>query len=567
MRRWLRPIGLAVGLTFFAGIGQLRAQAMTLCLEGSRSVVGAIPPDTAPWSAIMRAAVAEMRDRAAGASPRDAAVLSCVAAELLKRLGDARADAEFRAAIATDPANPELWFLYGDYLRGFRGPGRSLVPAAERRYYEALRRFPAGRQPTCPESELACLIRRSLVALYERDGLPFGGAALEQPHVFLSVQGFGGRFADQANEVDDVRDFTSEMLYASHDVLARELNDDSLRLFLRPRDQVDVLTRLRFRYNPLPAIDVYHRHRVLWGSQIADFRVPDRVTDVQVETIGVGLESVFGSRLVDVLLRGDVRGSRRWGLIEYLPRAREDVASLSARTVLTRPVGPDRIDLELVLAIDDIAQQIAQPIERSLHVVAPTLRYRSYRRLTGSGPFEQRIAPRGVEGFIGLAHYNERFGSAELRKRDRFLGVTVRGLPGVRPGQSFDITVQPTRLTAERAGRDSSGLSLDPLRTSTVRLLGTILYRVADHENQLDLRLLPRIVFVNFVLTGHHDFQDDGPGAYRSFLMGGGFDARIATPEPGAGATLLVSARYDLQRFFALERTQHHASLSLSVGF
>ena len=75
-------------------------------------------------------------------------------AELMKQIGDYRAQDYYEKAIKADEAEPGYELFYADYLRNFRGPSRPLFPEAERHYFEALRKYlklaqhiDAGRSP------------------------------------------------------------------------------------------------------------------------------------------------------------------------------------------------------------------------------------------------------------------------------------------------------------------------------------------------------------------------------------------------------------------------------------
>src|SRR5215204_5792449 len=58
-------------------------------------------------------------------------------AELMKRVGDLRADEYYQKTIAADDTEPAYELFYADYLRNFRGPGRPLFPDAEKHYLRA----------------------------------------------------------------------------------------------------------------------------------------------------------------------------------------------------------------------------------------------------------------------------------------------------------------------------------------------------------------------------------------------------------------------------------------------
>jgi hypothetical protein len=497
----------------------------------------------------------------------------CILAELMKRVGDPQAARYYQQAITTDPSEPEYRWLFGDYYRSFRGPQQALFPQAEDQYHRALEEIQERqRKGLAPDRDKITERRviRSLVALYERDGLPLlDRIDRGRPFAFLSSQNTIARLLTDVGEVDEVRDFTSEALFASSgDRLNRSLSREELRGIIRGKEQFDTLNRLRVRYMDLPVLDVFFQHRKLEDAQITNFFEPGRFNDVKLNLWGASLEKPLDwYPLFDVLVRGEFRQAWRKGVIEFLPDAKEEILSGVGKVVLSRFVGPDKVNLETSIAYDDIDQEVPNPIKRKVLIIAPSIRYQFFRPLPLFGeprPFEWSVAPRNSEVFAGVALNTEKFGEVDVKKQDLFLGVSIKHM-SIRKGQTFDITIQPTLFTSEREGIRSTGLPVEPLGNRQYRTFFSLLYRLYDRENDPDH--VPDLAFLNLVLLGSHDLGVKGPKDFENFKIGAGLDAKFIIKALQGGTTFLASARYEFQRFFRLDKGGHLFLVNLSMGF
>lgn len=511
----------------------------------------------------IRARVEELLSRVADRpDPRDRAFGYCTIAELMKRVGDTRAMESYEKAIQTDGDVAEYSLLYGDYLRTFRGPEEPLFAAAEAAYREAL-----GKAAGDPET--GAKVERSLIALYERDGLPLlGRIDRGTPHLFFSTQNTVGRLVNDIGEVDDMRDAAVDALVAgSRERLNRTLSPPELRGLVHAGSRVDTLHRVRVRSGKWPVIDGFVGYRALGSRQITSYFEPNQFSDVRVSTVGVAVAKPFSAYPVfDVVLRGKVHRSNREGLVEFLPDAKELATSVVAQAVFSRFVGPDKVNIEIAAVSESIDQQVAQPIRRHVVLAAPTVRYQLFRRTFRSAPFERPIAPRGSELFVGALYRKEAFGPSDIVSRDFFGGVSLKGVAGFREGQSFDLTVQPTLFSSERSvnGRVPP---VDALRSRQYCTFVTWLYRLVDRENERDVRHLPPLVFVNLVVAGGHGVGLEGPNEFGMIRAGGGVDVKLVSRALQGGTTLLVSGRYELHRYARLGRREHLAFVNLSMGF
>ena len=497
-------------------------------------------------------------------TPRDSARANCVLAELMKRAGQARAEEFYRRAITQEPANPEFHWLFGDYLRNYRGAGQSLVPRAQREYLAALQSIPVPAR-SCPQTTLVCWIDRSLIALYDRDGLPVGRSLSSgDPVAFLSVQGSSGESLPGSSE-DDVRALTSEAAFAaSPERLNGALTNAERLALIRRSPDTEALGRLRIRYAQAPMVEVSAGGQNLDRAQNTSFKMPGVFNDVSVRSAGVALEAPLGFYpLFDATIRGDYRWVSRRGLIEFLQDASEDVRSADVNVALSRLFGPYKASIEMTLAGDDIDQLIARPVARQLRIAAPNVRLEWYPEAA----YERRIAPRSSEFFAGSAFASETFGLATQRRTDVFAGLAMRAFRGLGPEQSFDVTIQATRYESWRTGVDTAGQPLARLHNAQVRWNGALVYRVFDRENRIDIRELPSLVFLHLLVTGGPDHAFIGAEDYVSTRGGVGAAAKLVSRELNGGTSFLVSAKYEVHRYTALGRDEALFHVSLGMGF
>mgnify|MGYP001407195110 CR=1 FL=1 len=482
---------------------------------------------------------------------------SCVIGEVLKRLGDPEADAFYRKAVTGDPSNAEYRLLYGDYLRNYRGPEQPLVGAAATQYYAGLR---------TADDQQAKQIRRSLIALYERDGLLLTGPIDERGiRLFFSSQNTGARSPEDPGNVDLMRTLVAgALLAASPERLNRPLTSSEIDALIRNTWRGQLLERLRVRVGATN-VDAYVEGHGGSGAQVADYRRVFSSANANVILGGVGVEHVMDLYpAFDLMVRGDVRWGSRYGLVESAPDAHESVRSIVGKAVASRFVGPDKINVELTVGRDDITQQVASPIERALDVVGVTARYQFYRPLLGSTPHNRPIAARGSELFAGVAHQKETFGSVDVAKRDLFAGVSFKGLPA-GGAHSFDVTVQPTIFRFNRSARTTSAGPVDPFDNEQLETYATVLYRLVDRENDR-CGDPPRLLFLNIVGLFSVGSARVGPAMFDRTRAGAQLDAKLVGRQQG-GVTWLVSGRYERQRFAQLNRNEHVLSVSLNMGF
>ncbi len=498
----------------------------------------------------------------------------CIIAELMKRVGDYQAEDYYKKAIGASPDEPAYELFYADYLRNFRGAQRPLFPEAEEHYYKALKKLEELKQKKHRKAfdvETQRRVERGLIALYQQDGLPLlcwksdiiePKRVLERPFVFFSTIDKYAKQTTDFDEVDDVRDFTSEALFASSKMrLNRALTEDELKNVIRSKKQCETLNRLRFRYRYRPALDIFYRYREIDDAQITNFFEPNKYNDVNLNEYGMAIEKPLGfSQYFDLFLKGTFKRTKREGIIEFLPDTKEDINHFEAKTALSRFFGPNKANLELTYVFQDIDPDIANPPKRDRQIFASTLVL--LRPL-----YELRFETRGLEIFGGIVHDKEKFGHVDVRKNDYFVGASLKGFELSEQLNTFDVTIQPTIFTSEVEGDKSQD-------NSQYRTNFTLLYRICDEEK---VPGIPKKVmgtypaFLHLAIAIRHDIAIDGPKDFESFKAGIELNTKFFIRSFGEtkvfGTTFLASLGYYYQHFHRLDRDLNLFSFNISMGF
>lgn len=480
-------------------------------------------------------------------------------AELMKRVGDLRADEYYQKAIAADDTEPAYEMFYADYLRNFRGPGRPLFPDAEKHYLRAqkkLKQIDDKQRPWDPITDQR--VERGLVALYQEDGLPI--INLHQKDIarpllsFSSINRFA-QFTGDFDNVDDVRAFTSEALLASSR-LNQSLSDDVLRRIIRVKQQGETLNRFRLRYNALPLVEVSYQYRGIERAQITNFFEPNKFNPIHLNEFGVSIEKPFAvSGQFDLLLSGSYRRAKREGLIEFLPHNKEHIKQYEGRAALSRFFGPDKSIVETIYVFQDIDQAVATPIRRSRRIVGGKFTYELLRFSLDSA-YRKRFETRGIHFFAGVLDDRERFGTARLVKNDYFVGSSLKG-------DSYEITVQPTIFTSKVDGVSNQ------LRNSQYRTNFNFLWRIKDEEKQPGLPEKLRWLnpaFIHLAVPFKHDVAIRGLNKFENYNIGIALNAKFFRTG-SQRTTFLMSAGYQYQRFYKLNRSLNLLSFNVSMGF
>lgn len=533
--------------------------AQSACATESQRLVFKRDPASQRVIPLSRAELADLASRLM-AQPRSAdspGLLDCETAEVLRRRGDARADSYYRLAIAADPNNGEFRLLFGDFLRNYRGPEQPLVDAASDQYYAGL---------ATGDVFIRNQIRRSLIALFERDGVALDSRIDEKrPTFFFSTQNVAARTTDDLGNVDAIRSLTSAALFLESPArTGRRLTTAQAAALVRNDWRGGWLERGRARIGTA-VLDFSLLRREASQTQVTQFFDPTSRNDVQVLLGGIGVEEVTSLYpLFDVMVRGDFTTGRRTGLIEFRPDDAERSHSFDGHAVLSRFAGPDKINLELGMGRDWITQRTTAPIDRGVNRVSATVRYQVFRPLLGSRPYERPVAARGSEFFVGTAHATEAFAEIDVERRDAFAGFSVKGLPA-GGSHSLDVTVQPTFFSSRNRDRLTDAIA-ELMTHRQVETFATVLYRVVDRENVRNVEDLPPLVFLNVVGVFSIGRAETGPSYFERTRAGAQLDAKLVGRQRG-GMTWLLSARYERQRFSRLDRNDNTFLATANLGF
>ncbi len=508
----------------------------------------------------------------------------CVRAEVKRRLGDYSAEDAYEKAIELDPDEAGYEILYAEYLRNFRGAGTPLFERAERHFLAAKVKFEQAGY--LAESRIGQLTQRGLINLYQTDGASFpvrgqeiyqerssrgnpaGSLTLERPVLFFStINEFADRTTDP-DEVDDSRNFTSEVLFAESAArLNRSLTKDELRRVLRKKEQFDTFNRLRYRPGKfVTAADVFFRYRHIDDAQITNFFEPNDFNDLELYEFGVALEKSFTvGKEYDAFVRGSYKRIDREGLIEFRPDHNEDINHFEVNAALSHFVGPDKLTLDATYVYQDIDPNISNFPDRDRQIVAGGISYlvaRPSRLFPNIANYQdQRFQTRGLDLFAGFLFDRDSFGSVDIDKWDYFVGGSLKGFG---PDNSLDLTIQPTIFTS--SVDDDSNQDNAQYRTNVV-----LLYRIVDEERNPGIpepvlgRLHP--AFVHLTVPFRHDVDIDGPDSYENWAIGVDLSSKFFLNEKGFGATFLASAGYTFQRFYNLNESVHQFQVRLTMGF
>jgi hypothetical protein len=481
----------------------------------------------------------------------------CVVAELMKRVGDYSATIHYNNAIKAKDDEPLYEYLLAEYLRNFRGALHPLFQESEKHYYQALLKLKRKEDKQPFDFIIEELIKRGLAALSQTDGFPVlnkksdmvrSGEFIERPVLYLTQVFDYARNTSDFDRRSEVRDFTSESLFSgSGQRLNRDLTVEELRGIIRAKDQFETFERLRFRYGGGPVVDFTYKYREIDQAQITNFFEPNKFNDVKLSEYGISVEKSFDAHAFDLYMGGSFKRARRVGAIEFLPRAKEDINQVEANAVISRFIGPDKINIELAYVFQDINEDRPNPQKRDRSIYAGKFTYQLFRQAL-QRVYESRFTTRGIDLFGGVSHDNETFGVVDVNRNDYFIGASVKGF------ERFDLTVQPTLFTSD--------VKTDPTqRNVQFRTNATLLIRLLDEEKRSE-----NPAFLHLVVPFSRDLAIVGPNTYENYRLGIALNAKLFAT--GRHRTTFLSAiRYDYQNFHRLRKGSHLYGINFSLGF
>jgi hypothetical protein len=537
-------------------------------------------------TAEVEAEIAKRLENPPGADedPLDQARFDCVTAELMRRVGDARAARFYESAITHAPAEPgfELW--YGYYLRNVRGPRHPLDEEAEAHYHQGLDKMRAVRAAGATlefDDITQSWLQRGLLNLYQEDGLPLLGSkafpyaenGANRIGAAATVMLRGSRDTNEFGIIDDARRFAAEAAFAaSAQRLNRPLDDDELRGIIRTPMRNDLFTRLRLRVPVLGTVDASYERLRAPGSQISAYTAPNSFGDVAVDSYAVGWHRTLNLYpLFDVMLDFGYRRVERTGVVEWYPDLKEGINMFEAHPVVARFFGPDKFMLGMNYVYMQIPLVPGGPIAdrvRARAIRAFYFDYAIYRQLLlpDLSTWEiKRMPTRGLHIYGGYAMDDEAFGVRVVYRRDTYGGMSLRGIGG------FDFTLQATLLGSDttedrRASNDQIERIIDgPQTIRQLRPTFILLYRIVDDEAIPDVPKTP-LAGLNLVIPIRADKASQGTDKFDNVRGGAELWGKFISTGL-RGTTFLVTAGYEAQWFHQLAKMVHMGHVELRMGW
>lgn len=500
----------------------------------------------------------------------------CVVAELMRRLGDVRAEHHYERAIALNSNDPayELW--YTRYLNGSRGAGAALAEGTQAHAFLALDKlegFHGITQTGSTDDVARAWTQRHLLTLTQEDGLPllpWNAFPYRRRHRLwpqLSVAALGSLTRDTNDFWDfaDTRKLTTEAQLAADRTEDKTLTRAALEEVLRAPVRYEGLARVRLRQSWIGTLDGHYRRMRLWDSQIVSFADVNERTDVDIEEVGVTWRRTLDLYpAFDLTLDAGYARQNRVGVVETLPDELETLNVYVVSPTISRFVGPDKISLGGTYVYFDIPERPEPAIDQSQRqrvIRAGFIDYALYRPLrlpqVQYGTFAaRRTSTRGLHFFATAMHDQERFGSSVIDREAYSFGSTLKGIEGYDVGLIGMYVSNSSEL--DRVNQPQLGNS--QFRT-TVRMMK----RLVDEDVVPGLPNSP-LTSLNLSAFVRHDAALSGPVDYESVrgtleLWGKFVGLRVR------GTSFLVTVSGSYQYFYQLDQGLVLGQLMLRMGW
>jgi len=500
----------------------------------------------------------------------------CVIAELMRRLGDPRAEHHYRRAIELNPKEPayELWVAR--YTNRSRGAGASLAqetlthaPAA----LDKLEGFHGITQAGSTDEVTRAWTSRQLLMLTQEDGFPllpwnaypYKRRRANYPQLSLIAHGSVTRDTNDFWDFADTRRLTTEAQLAADRTPTKTLTRDAAEEILRAPTRYDAYARLRLRQRWLGTLDGHYGRMKLWDSQIISFSDVTRRTDVEIEEFGFTYRRTLNLYPVcDLTLDAGYTRQSRVGVVETLPDEVEKLNVFVVSPTVSRFVGPDKISIGGTYVFFDIPNRPEPALdqsERQRVMRAGFIDYAVYRPLrlpqVQFGTMQtKRVSTRGLHFFATVLNDQERFGTTVVTRESYSGGTSLKGIEGY----DFGVYGMYTTNSAQLDRRQLLQLSNSQWRT-TLR----IMKRLVDEDVVPGLPASP-LTSLNLVLMLRQDQALTGPSDFESVrgsveLWGKflGLSAR--------GTTFLLTASASYQYFYGLDEGLVLGQLALRMGW
>lgn len=520
-----------------------------------------------------------------------AAMKACVIGRLKGRVGDTDAASWLEKAIALDPEEPGYELFLGMYYAMNRGAEGPILESAERHFHRALKKLKAleesGQKKSYHEI-VRSFVQKRLEVLYQQDGqalLPFkappDGSTTYAPQLSL----FGDVLASKDTRDfwynNEMRSFTTEKLFAESPIRANEeLTDrekyDLARAPLRTR----FTGGLRLRQNPVGAFDVAFSQERAYDYQVISFYNPtEEFADTEVQQLRVGFERILPLYPVaDLRIKANYLYTQRQGVREFEPEIVESFHGFDARPAISRFLGPDKITLEaatVYLDLEDYPGGVPDQAMREKLIRSVQLTYSIYRPLVLHNYSRGRLIPhrkatRGLHFYAGAAQDIETYGTRRIKSEDYYGGLRYNA------PRDWQFNLQGGYLKSRTTFIDENNAAA-PEYTDTdldfngFRTAGNLSYRIVDQEARpLFADSVLEVDMLNLVLPFQWDHAftdgDRGDNTYANVRGGAQIWAKIFG-EKTWGTPLLLTAGYDFQYFYNINKTMHLWNAALRLGW
>nr|VFK26855.1 MAG: hypothetical protein BECKMB1821G_GA0114241_102332 [Candidatus Kentron sp. MB]VFK29303.1 MAG: hypothetical protein BECKMB1821I_GA0114274_100920 [Candidatus Kentron sp. MB]VFK74735.1 MAG: hypothetical protein BECKMB1821H_GA0114242_100920 [Candidatus Kentron sp. MB] len=338
------------------------------------------------------------------------------------------------------------------------------------------------------------------------------------------------------DEVDDVRNFTSEALYASSaSRLNRPLTDAELRGIVRNKNKFETFNSIRLDKFDWAQIRLFYKYRDLEDSQITQFFAPNTFNDVTLNEYGFGLDIpvIRPSDSINyrITLHGGYRRANRNGVVEFSPNVGEDIDHVEIGGQWEwgeEKRGKYEGQVSVLYAYQDIEPDVANPSTRDRHIFAVKARY----------------TPNAWEFIGGFALDEEQYGNTFVDKNDIFVGISHNW-------DDWKATLQPTLFTSD-VDDDASQ------RNSQYRT------NIVFESNKYDEGAKKDNGY-SWAIPIHHDLAIDGPDSFENFKVGA--ELRWKNDKCFSSIGCFISIRYDYQDFYNIEKRVNAVGANISIHF
>ncbi len=561
-----------------AGGGVARADAPAsasgfLCLGEAESVARGLSVDELEAERDKR-----LGALAAGTVPPAArAHVACVVAELMKRLGDARAPVFYTRALDDNPNDPayELW--YGRYL-SWRVAALPLLAEAEAHLLAALAKqdsFHGENQVGSTDAVLRDWARWNLALLHQQDGLPLlptGAQAFPYdvrdarvPQLFLLALGAAGHDTVDFWDPADTRQFTSESQIAAQRAGVAALPRAAQAAIARASFRYDAQARLRLRQEWLGTLDVGARQAHFYDWQIVDFAQPTVLGDIDIRELGVEWQRPFNLYpLFDLTVDAAYTRQRLTGAVETLPEEAQLLDIYAATVAASRRLGPDELTAAASYAWLDIPDLTTGALDqrgRARVIRSASLDYAFYRPLAlpqvQAGTLTlKRTQTRGWHLFaVGILD-EEQFGTTVVTRSSGVLGTSFKGW------QAWDLLFTESVFGARTTTLGFAQPALDnrQLRTSLRALV-----RLVDEDAHPAPPETP-VSALTLAFPLRHDLALAGPQSYENVRGGVELWGKLWSA-PLRGSSFFVDAGVEAEWFYRLDKVLPVAHVDLHLGW